>query len=207
MAWNMRGWVAIATAWAMMQAGARAMAQEVDRALVVAIIKGQDGTNDIAKGTSDGIVVRVTSAGRPVGDAKVTVIFPASGASLRTADRKPTAVENTDATGMATFAGLRPNDIAGEIDIVAIASADGRAGQVHIRQRNVNPAPVTSTAASQPAPNASSAVAAKPETAAKPSPAAQKPANHGHKTLWIVLGVAIAGGAIGGISMTAKGKK
>jgi hypothetical protein len=199
---NVRGWTAVVAAWTLLLAGQVALAQEVDHALTITIVKGKDGTNDIGKKTSEGITISVTAGGRAVSNAKVTVIFPPSGPSLTTADGKPTAVATTDAGGTVTFSDLKPNNIAGEIDITAIANTGNGAGTVHLKQRNINPL------AAAVAPPPASSVAVAPEAVpaappASPAPAAPAKAGKSHALIWIVVGVAVAA-AVGVVVATHK---
>jgi hypothetical protein len=107
--------------------------------LELLVVRGLERRNDISTGSAAGVTVLVTSLGIPVENAKVTLVLPRSGASLKTADGQPTAMGLTDAAGKVNFDNLKPNDVAGDIDILVLASLDGRVGNTHVKQHNVNP--------------------------------------------------------------------
>jgi len=219
---SLRGFTAIMAAWALLLTGQAAAAQELDRTLAMAAVKGQNATNDIGKKTSAGLTILVTSGGKAVSGAKVTVIFPASGPSLATGEGKPTEFATTDSTGTVTFIDLKPNEIAGDIDITVLANLGDRFGRLHVTQRNVNPAVVTAAVAPPPpaaavaptpAPAPASEAAPKPEPVAAPAPAPPAPApaapaakaGKSHRTLWIVI-AAVATAAIVGIVLVKTAK-
>ena len=171
--------------------------------LRVVVIAGEDALNNTLAGASRDITVEVRGPDQmPVSGATVTFVLPDTGASGTFPNGQRTLMVETNNQGRVTAAGIRPNNIAGPVQVRVSASYLGVIATAVVRQTNVA---VAITEPPKPAP-----AKAKETATARPAPAATStppPSKQGmSKTTKIVLVLAIIGGAAaGGIAVGAKG--
>lgn len=172
--------------------------------LRVVIVEGEDALNNTLAGANRDVTVEVRGADQmPVSGATVTFVLPDTGASGTFPNGQRMLTVETNNQGRATASGIRPNNIAGPMQIrVSAAYLDVIATAV-VRQTNVT---VALAEPPKPAPQAAKDTAA---AGARSSPAASAPAPARQgmsKTTKLVLVLAIIGGAAaGGIAVGAGG--
>ena len=111
------------------------------QALSVRIVEGGGAINSIRYQRGHDLVVQVLDESeRPVTDAAVTFLLPASGASGTFGDGSLSVTVTTDEHGLAAARGLKPNRIAGQFRIRATASWRGASAHAAILQTNAEPA-------------------------------------------------------------------
>ncbi len=118
--------------------GAPARAQTPAGPLRIVVVEGEAGINNIRTGSARDIVVRVEDdSGAPVQGAAVVFSLPAQGAGGAFPDNAGTLTVMTDAAGLATMRGLRPNRIAGKFQVHVNASQQGRTARADVAQFNM----------------------------------------------------------------------
>lgn len=106
--------------------------------LNVVIVEGQGAIHNIRQRLAREAVVRVEDAeGKPVAGASVAFTLPSQGAGGAFIDGGKTLVAATDAEGRAAMRGLKPNNIAGKMEIRITASSQGRTAQATLTQFNM----------------------------------------------------------------------
>ena len=173
--------------------------------LRVVIVEGEDALNNTLAAANRDVTVEVRGQDQmPVSGATVTFVLPDTGASGTFPNGQRTLMLETNNQGRATASGIRPNNIAGPVQIRVSAAYLGVIATAVIRQTNVTVALVEPP---KPAPQ----VAKEPDTVAvRTSPAASSaPASSKtgmSRTAKLVLVLAIVGGAAaGGIAVGGKG--
>jgi hypothetical protein len=87
------------------------------------------------------LAVQVLSgSGEPLGQATVSFLLPATGASARFGNLGLSVTVETDERGMAAGRGLTPNAVEGQFFIRVTASWRGEAANATIQQTNAEPA-------------------------------------------------------------------
>jgi hypothetical protein len=81
----------------------------------------------------------VDAGGEPIGDAAVTFVLPATGASGSFGDSGLSLTVQTDSRGIATGRGLRPNGVAGQFRIRVAASWRSVPAVATVVQTNAEP--------------------------------------------------------------------
>jgi hypothetical protein len=108
----------------------------------IVIIEGEWAINSIRQRTAREPIVRVEDEnGRPVAGAMVLFTLPENGAGASFADGSKTLIAYTDANGKAKARGLKPNEVAGDFQILVDATAKGSKASAVINQSNVLTAP------------------------------------------------------------------
>ena len=172
--------------------------------LRVIIVAGEDALNNTLAGTNRDITVEVRGRDQmPVSGATVTFVLPDSGPSGTFPNGQRTIVVDTNNQGRAVAAGIRPNNVAGPMQIRVSAMYLDVIATAVVRQTNV------AVAIAEPPKPAPPPASAKETAVARPLPAATAPAPQKQgmsKTTKLVLVLAIVGGAAaGGIAVGAKG--
>ncbi|HUK15633.1 MAG TPA: carboxypeptidase-like regulatory domain-containing protein [Bryobacteraceae bacterium] len=109
-------------------------------AIQIRILEGDGAINSIRLHRAHDPVVRVLDASdRPVSGATVTFLLPALGAGGMFQDNGLSLTVETDARGMATAHGLRPNRIAGPFRIRVTASWQGHPATAGLTETNAEP--------------------------------------------------------------------
>lgn len=117
---------------------APARAQAPAAPLRIVVVEGEAGINNICTGRARDVVVRVEDeGGAPVEGAAVAFSLPAQGAGGAFPDDARSLTVMTDAAGLATMRGLRPNRIAGKFQIHVNASRQGRTARADVVQFNM----------------------------------------------------------------------
>jgi hypothetical protein len=131
-------WLSIAlSAVLLAESGAPARGQ-TPAPLRIVVVEGEAGINNIRTGSARDVVVRVEDdGGKPVEGAAVVFSLPAQGAGGAFPDSAATLTVMTDAAGLATMRGLRPNRIAGKFQIHVNASQQGRTARADVAQFNM----------------------------------------------------------------------
>jgi hypothetical protein len=117
----------------------RALSQEAPPApkLNIVIVDGEGAINNIRQRTAREPIIQVEDENhRPVAGAAVIFTLPSHGASGVFADGSQMFTTVTDAQGRAVAIGLKPNQVAGRLQIRVNASYQGRTGSTTITQRN-----------------------------------------------------------------------
>ncbi len=132
-------WLSLAlSAVLLAESGAPARAQTPAAPLRIVVVEGEAGINNIRTGSARDIVVRVEDeSGAPVQGAAVVFSLPAQGAGGAFPDNAATLTVMTDAAGLATMRGLRPNKTAGKFQIHVNASQQGRTARADVAQFNM----------------------------------------------------------------------
>lgn len=105
--------------------------------LKIVILEGEGAINNIKQRTAREAIVQVEDENdRPVAGAVVLFTLPDRGASGVFANGTTRVAVTTDAQGRAAASGLRPNSVAGEMEIRVEASYQGARATSIIRQRN-----------------------------------------------------------------------
>jgi hypothetical protein len=108
----------------------------------IVILEGEWAINTIRQRTAREPIVRVEDEnGRPVAGAMVLFTLPENGAGASFADGSKTLIAYTDANGKAKARGLKPNEVAGDFQILVDATAKGSKASAVINQSNVLTAP------------------------------------------------------------------
>jgi len=106
--------------------------------LHIVVIEGQGALNNIRQRTGSELVVRIDDdRNNPVPGAAVTFTLPAQGAGGTFSNGSNTISVVTDNQGVAAVRGLRPNDVAGTLQIRVNASYEGQATRSAITQFNM----------------------------------------------------------------------
>jgi hypothetical protein len=112
------------------------LAQE--SALQVNVIAGEGQFVNIHRRINPQPVVEVRDAnGNPIEGASVTFFLPAQGPGGTFSNGSMTLTIVTDRNGLATAAGIRPNDQTGPFEIHVVASYHGQTGRATIAQTNI----------------------------------------------------------------------
>jgi hypothetical protein len=112
----------------------------------IRVVEGDNAINSIKMHRGHDPVVQVLSdSGEPVGNATVSFLLPATGASATFGDRGLSTTVETDARGMAPGRGLVPNRVAGQFHIRVTASWRGAAANASIQQTNAEPSEKSSS--------------------------------------------------------------
>ena len=132
-------WLSLALSAALLvESGAPARAQTPAPPLRIVVMEGEAGINNIRTGSARDVVVRVEDdGGKPVESAAVVFSLPAQGAGGAFPENAKTLTVMTDASGLATMRGLRPNRIAGKFQIHVNASQQGRTARADVAQFNM----------------------------------------------------------------------
>jgi len=176
--------------------------------LRVVVIEGEDALNNTQAGANRDVTVEVRGPDQmPVSGATVTFVLPDAGASGTFPNGQRMLMVDTNNLGRASASGIRPNNIAGPMQIRVSASYLGVVATAVVRQTNVAVAVVEppKPTAAKPAPaKETSTAATRPSPAGTTTPTSKKPGMS--KTAKLVLVLAIAGGAAaGGIAVGSKG--
>jgi hypothetical protein len=108
--------------------------------LNIVIVDGEGANNNIRLRTAREPIVQVEDENhKPVAGAAVVFTLPERGASGSFGNAQSLSVV-TNEQGRAVAQGLRPNTVAGRLEIRVDASYQGRTGQTVIHQRNVKKA-------------------------------------------------------------------
>lgn len=153
-----------------------AHAQNPPARIQILVLQGEGITTNVRQRVAHDPVVKIEDDDhRPVDGAVVVFALPVSGASGEFFNGSKTLTVVTAKDGLATARGLKTNDIPGPLQIYIMASYQGLRARATINQ----------------------VVEAGPGTTA-PSPELHT-AKSGGKWKWVLLGVAVAGGAGAGI--------
>ena len=113
-------------------------AQEGAAKLKIVILEGEGAINNIRQRTAREPIVQVQDENnRPVAGAVVLFTLPDRGASGVFANGAKSMTLTTDAQGKAVATGLKPNTVAGKIEIRVNASHQGQTASATITQTNV----------------------------------------------------------------------
>jgi hypothetical protein len=116
------------------------LAQGPAPSVTIQIVEGDGAINSIRLHRAHEPVVRVVDAGgEPIGDAAVTFVLPATGASGSFGDSGLSLTVQTDSRGIATGRGLRPNGVAGQFRIRVAASWRSVPAVATVVQTNAEP--------------------------------------------------------------------
>ena len=108
----------------------------------IEVVEGEGAINSIAERRAKDPVVKILDDDlRPIAGATVTFVTPELGASAVFTGGHVNMV-TTDANGMATGFGLKPNNVAGEFQIRVTASFRGQTATATIGQTNAAPVAV-----------------------------------------------------------------
>ncbi len=112
-------------------------AQEGASKLKISILEGEGAINNVRQRTAREPIVQVTDENnRPVAGAVVLFALPDRGASGTFANGASSMTVTTDAQGKAVATGLRPNTVAGKMEIRVSASHQGQTASATITQTN-----------------------------------------------------------------------
>jgi hypothetical protein len=170
--------------------------------LRIVIVQGEDALNNTAGGVNRDVTVQVLGPDQmPISGATVTFVLPDTGASGTFPNGQRTLTVETNNQGRATASGIRPNNIAGPMQIRVSATYLGFVATAVIRQTNVT---LALTEPPKPAPANDAAATPRPSPAGTRTPA---PARQGmSRTAKLVIVLAVIGGAAaGGIAVSTKG--
>ena len=117
------------------QPPAAALAPQAD--LRIIIVEGEAVIHNLRLPAASQIVVRVESTDKPVAGAAVALSLPPQGASATFANHAITNTVMTDARGLAVIRSVRPNGIAGKLEIRVTASYRGQTARATITQFNI----------------------------------------------------------------------
>ena len=124
-------------------AGMRAQSPQVEAAkseIQIRIVEGEGAINSIRLRRAREPVVQVADRnGEPIEGATVSFVLPATGASGFFGTSGLSLTMQTNARGMATGVGLRPNQIAGPFRIRVTASSRGATAVATMNQTNAEP--------------------------------------------------------------------
>jgi len=109
--------------------------------LKIEVAKGEEGTNNIKKGTAiEPVVIVADEKGNPISGVMVMFTLPDSGPGGVFANDAKNLIVYTDFEGRAVARGLRPNHVAGKFEVRVDASFHGLTAQTGIHQTNAVPA-------------------------------------------------------------------
>lgn len=112
-------------------------AQEGASKLKISILEGEGAINNVRQRTAREPIVQVTDENnRPIAGAVVLFALPDRGASGTFANGATSMTVTTDAQGKAVATGLRPNTVAGKMEIRVSASHQGQTASATITQTN-----------------------------------------------------------------------
>lgn len=112
-------------------------AQEGAPKLKIVILEGEGAINNVRQRTAREPIVQVQDENnRPVAGAVVLFALPDRGASGTFANGATSMTVTTDAQGKAVATGLRPNSVAGKMEIRVNASYQGQTASATISQTN-----------------------------------------------------------------------
>jgi hypothetical protein len=118
-----------------------AAAAPAQTGIAIRVVEGDNAINSIRLKRGHDLVVQVLdSAGKPLPNATVSFLLPATGASGVFGSSGPSLTVQTDARGMAAARGFVPNRIEGPFQIRVTASAHGDSATATIPQTNAEPA-------------------------------------------------------------------
>jgi len=105
--------------------------------LKISILEGEGAINNIRQRTAREAIVQVTDENdRPVAGAVVLFTLPDRGASGVFANGSTSMTVTTDAQGRAVSTGLRPNNVAGKMEMRVNASHQGQTASTTVSQTN-----------------------------------------------------------------------
>jgi hypothetical protein len=105
--------------------------------LNIAVIEGEGAIHNLRHKTASALTVQIVDDNkRPVEGATVTFTLPSDGAS-GSFTHGPVTMATSDAQGRVVISGLRPNDIAGKMEIRITASYKGQVAHATITQFNM----------------------------------------------------------------------
>jgi hypothetical protein len=110
----------------------------VDNNLNIVIVDGEAAIHNLRKPSASQIVVRVEREGKPAVGATVALSLPSQGASGTFANRAITTTAMADSEGVAAIKGLKPNSVAGKLQIRVTASYEGQTAHASITQFNID---------------------------------------------------------------------
>jgi len=114
------------------------LAQEPAAKLKIVILEGEGAINNIRQRTAREPIIQVQDENnRPVAGAVVLFALPDRGASGVFANGASSMTVTTDAQGRAVATGLRPNNVAGKMEIRVHASHQGQTASATISQTNI----------------------------------------------------------------------
>jgi hypothetical protein len=154
-----------------------ASAQNIPAHIDLIVVEGEGASSPIRQRLSHDPVVRVEDDDhRPVAGAAVVFVLPVSGTSGEFDGGSKSLTVITDSNGLAAARGIRANQVPGKLQVYVTASyrglrARGLISQVIEAAPGVKPARITEI----------------------------KAAKSGSKWKWVLLGVAVAGGAGAGV--------
>jgi len=106
----------------------------------IRVLEGAGALNSIKLHRGfDPVVQVVSGSGEPIGGATVTFLLPASGPSATFGDNSLSQTVQTDARGMATAHGLKPNRLEGQFRIRVTTSWRGESAATTLVQTNAEP--------------------------------------------------------------------
>jgi len=106
--------------------------------LKIVVVEGEGGINNIRQHTTQLPTVRVEDEKQhPVAGAVVVFALPTDGPSGVFQNSAKTLTVTTDANGLASARGLKPNTVSGEMQIHVNVSHEGRTGRATITQFNM----------------------------------------------------------------------
>jgi hypothetical protein len=109
------------------------------------VVSGAGVSNNLHQTTAHPVTVQVRDQeGKPVADANVTAILPASGAGAAFAWGSEISTKQTNSDGLATFSGMRLRPVEGEFPIRITAALNGASSTVTALQ-SVRPGASVST--------------------------------------------------------------
>ena len=120
------------------RAPARAQEPQAPAQLRVVIVEGEGAVNNVKDRVNREPIVEVQDENqKPVAGAAVTFFLPNQGPGGSFANGTKTLTLTTDAQGRAQAAGIRRNNVAGQMQIRVSASFQGRTATATITQTNV----------------------------------------------------------------------
>ena len=106
--------------------------------LDIVIVEGEGAVNNIGQPAARDLAVRVEDENKkPVAGAAVTFTLPAQGAGGTFINQTGQATAMSDAKGLAMIRGLRPNKLAGKVEILVVASYKGQTARATVTQFNM----------------------------------------------------------------------
>lgn len=115
-----------------------AMAQQTQPKLQIVIAEGEGAINNIKDRTVREPAVQVEDENhKPIAGAAVVFFLPDRGASGTFFDGSRTLTVTTDANGRAVARGIKPNGVAGQMQIRVTASFQGQTATAIITQTNI----------------------------------------------------------------------
>jgi hypothetical protein len=106
--------------------------------LIINVVEGEGALNNIKQRVNREPVVQVEDENhKPIAGAAVVFLLPGNGPGGTFPNGSQTLTVTTDATGRATAAGIRPNQLTGKFQIHVTASANGLSASTTITQANI----------------------------------------------------------------------